>query len=103
MQPMIVGMLTSAKRPGAQLPSMAHCTVLSSPSRVAAKQQTTNPNANKNAVLRPPIQDAGAAPYRIADETQQRKNHDRCNGCYRVPEIKLHINTSYNKKTSYEP
>ena len=53
MQPMIVGMLTSAKRPGAQLPSMAHCTVLSSPSRVAAKQQITNPNANKNAVLRP--------------------------------------------------
>lgn len=51
----------------------------------------------------PPIQDAGAAPYRIADETQQRKNHDRCNGCYRVPEIKLHINTSYNKKTPCEP
>mgnify|MGYP006969279025 CR=1 FL=1 len=39
--------------PGAQLPSMVCWMVLSSPSRAAAKQQTTRPNTSRSSVLLP--------------------------------------------------
>ena len=53
MQPATVGTLTSGNSHGSQLPSIACCMVLSSPSRAAAKQHTARPKTSSTALLRP--------------------------------------------------
>ena len=80
IHPIIVGMLTSSNIPPAiAVPSTAFWIVISSPSRAAAKQQTTRPYITRINILLPPKLYIVPIDKTIRHKSNQYKDEYCCN------------------------